>query len=317
MKVAGIQVRGLARSFGDVRAVRDATFRIEPGHVAGLVGPNGSGKTTLLLMLATLLAPDHGDISIGGVDPAIDPRGVRSKIGWMPDVLGTWPTLTVRQALATSARMYRINAESAGRRAAELIGLVDLTELADRPTRVLSRGQKQRLSLARALVHDPEVLLLDEPASGLDPSARADLRVLVRRLAAEGRTVLVSSHVLSELEEMADSAIYLTAGSTVDAESVARTATSRREWRIRSIDVGRLRSALESAYSSADLVSPATFDNLGALVLLASESHAASLLARLVHEGVPVSSFAPAVGDFEHAFLDLTREAPEFEEDPS
>ncbi|RZS65664.1 ABC-type multidrug transport system ATPase subunit [Agromyces ramosus] len=304
--MGGITVEGVARAFGDVHAVRDASFSVEPGHVAGLIGPNGAGKTTLLLMLATLLAPDAGTIRIAGHDPVAEPRAVRERIGWMPDALGSWPSLTVRDALATSARMYGLTRDAASARAAELIDLVDLAPLADRPTRVLSRGQKQRLSLARALVHDPDVLLLDEPASGLDPAARASLRELVRRLAGEGKTLLVSSHVLAELEEMADTAVYLAGGVTAAADAVARAGRSARQWRVRSLDPLRLDEALTAAGFGA----VARIDNLGAVVPLSSEADAAQLLAHLVGVGVPVSSFAPAVGDLEHVFLDLNRAGP-------
>lgn len=302
----GITVEGVARSFGDVHAVRDASFSVAPGHVAGLIGPNGAGKTTLLLMLATLLVPDAGSIRIAGHDPVTEPREVRARIGWMPDALGSWPTLTVRDALMTSGRMYGKTTDAAAARAAELIDLVDLAPLADRPTRVLSRGQKQRLSLARALVHDPDVLLLDEPASGLDPAARASLRELVRRFAGEGKTILVSSHVLSELEEMADTAVYVAGGVTAAADAIERAGRSIRQWRVRSLDPGRLGAALVAA----GFGEVAHSDNLGAIVPLASEADAAQLLAHLVGVGVPVSSFAPAVGDLEHVFLDLNRASP-------
>ena len=155
-------------------------------------------------------------------------------------------------------------------------------------------------------MHDPEVLLLDEPASGLDPAARVALRELVRRLAGEGKTVLVSSHVLSELEEMADTAVYLAAGVTAAADEVARAGRSARQWRVRSLDAARLGAALDAAGFGA----VARIDNLGAIVPLSSEADAAQLLAHLVGVGVPVSSFAPAVGDLEHVFLDLTRAGP-------
>jgi ABC-type multidrug transport system ATPase subunit len=301
--MSGITVEGVARSFGDVHAVRGASFTVEPGQVAGLIGPNGSGKTTLLLMLATLLAPDAGSIRIAGLDPTTDARAVRATIGWMPDVLGSWPSLTVRAALVASGRMYGLPKPVASARAAELISLVDLGPLADRPTRVLSRGQKQRLSLARALVHDPKVLLLDEPASGLDPAARVALRDLVRRLAADGRTVLVSSHVLAELDEMADTAVYLHDGVTAGADEVARAAAGVRTWRIRSLDPPALRAALEAAGFGAVVGQ----DRDDTTVPLSSEADAAQLLAHLSARGVPIVAYAPAVGDLERVFLDLTR----------
>jgi len=299
----GIVVDHVSRSFGAVHAVRDASFVAEPGTVTGLIGPNGSGKTTLMLMLASLLLPDGGSIRIEGMDPGTETAGVRTRLGWMPDALGSWASLSVRDTLEFTGRLYRMDRPTAARRAAELITLVDLAELADSPTRVLSRGQKQRLSLARALVHEPSVLLLDEPASGLDPVARTDLRTLVRRLAGEGATILVSSHVLSELEEMADGAVYIDRGVTASAEAIARSRASSRDWRIKSADSIALRSALVAAgVSAADI----SVDRTEILVPLASEADAAALLARLVASGVAISTFAPAVGDLEHTFLDLS-----------
>jgi ABC-2 type transport system ATP-binding protein len=301
---ASIVVENVARAFGEVHAVRDASFVAEPGTVTALIGPNGSGKTTLLLILASLLRPDSGSIRIAGFDPVADTAVVRSRLGWMPDLLGSWNTLTVRATLETTARLYRMDAASAAARAEELIALVGLGPLAAQPTRVLSRGQKQRLSLARALVHDPAVLLLDEPASGLDPEARVELRQLVRRLASEGKTVLISSHELAELDEMADGAVYLQEGVTASAESVTRTRSTARPWRIRAVD----RAALESALLAAG-VAPGTIvvDRDELLVPLQGEAAASALLTTLVGSGVSISTFTPAVGDLEHTYLDLNR----------
>ncbi|KQP56083.1 ABC transporter ATP-binding protein [Agreia sp. Leaf283] len=299
---AGIVVSGVRRSFGDVHAVKNVTFEARPGAVTALVGPNGSGKTTLLLMLATLIEPDAGRIRIAGHDPVTDPVSVRALIGWMPDVLGSWASLTVRTTLQITARLYGMGATRAAARADELVRLIGLDDLADRPTRVLSRGQKQRLSLARALVHDPSVLLLDEPASGLDPTARVELRVLVRRLAQEGRTVLVSSHVLAELDELADAAVYIEGGASVSAERVASAATRARPWRIRALDPGSIAPALVASGVAAESI---TADATGILVPVTGEEHAAVVLAGLLQSGVAVTSFAPATGDLEHTFLDL------------
>ena len=303
----GIVVDHVKRSFGSVHAVRDASFTAAPGTVTGLIGPNGSGKTTLMLMLASLLQPEGGSIRIAGFDPMDDTVAVRKRLGWMPDVLGSWANLSVRTTLDYAARMYGMDRPAAAQRAGELVTLVDLTQLADSPTRVRSRGQKQKLSLARALVHDPEVLLLDEPASGLDPSARAQLRVLVRRLASEGKTLLISSHVLAELDEMADGAVYIEKGVTASAEVVARSRASARPWRIRSSTIEALRAALLAAGLSSDEI---TTDRKELLVALAGEDAASALLASLVGSGVAISAFAPAVGDLEHTFLDLSTGDP-------
>jgi ABC-2 type transport system ATP-binding protein len=233
-----------------------------------------------------------------------DPRAARRRLGWMPDILGSWPSLTVRTTLELTGRLYELDKAAARARAAELIALVGLAELAERPTRVLSRGQKQRLSLARSLVHEPSVLLLDEPASGLDPAARVELRRLVRLLADEGRTVLVSSHVLAELEEMADDAVYLDAGVSVSAERIAATRTTVREWRVQSLDPPGLRAALIEAGAAEATVRA---DGPGLLVGVDGDEGAVRLLAALVAGGAPITAFAPAVGDLEHTFLDLNR----------
>ena len=302
--VASIVAKNVARAFGEVKAVRDVSFVAEPGTVTALIGPNGSGKTTLLLMLASLLRPDSGTIRIAGFDPVADTAEVRSRLGWMPDLLGSWSALTVRATLETTARLYRMDAAMAAARAEELISLVGLEHLAAQPTRVLSRGQKQRLSLARALVHDPTVLLLDEPASGLDPQARVELRQLVRRVASEGTAVLISSHVLAELDEMADGAVYLRQGVTASAESVERTRSTVRPWRIRAAD----RAALESALLTAGVdASAIVVDRDELLVPLQGETAASALLTTLIAAGVAISTFAPAVGELEHTYLDLNR----------
>ena len=301
MTHAGIDVVDVRRSFGPVEAVRGVTLTAHPGRVTGLVGPNGAGKTTLLLMLASLLQPDAGAIRIAGVDPIAEPAAARRMIGWMPDALGAWPALTARETVAVSARLYGMTRAQAAERASALLAHVGLMELADAPARVLSRGQKQRLGLARALVHDPQVLLLDEPASGLDPQARIDLRVLLRGFAAAGRTVLVSSHVLSELDELVDDAAFLVAGRSVARpdEHPARA----RAWRMRV--AGPAVSLVGIAGALGRSPEEVTVDRDAFLLAFEGDDAAAEGLRMLVGAGLPVVEFAPAVGRLEQAFLDL------------
>ncbi len=305
MSSAGIVADGVRRSFGNVHAVRGVTLEAREGAVTGLVGPNGSGKTTLLLMLASLLAPDAGTLRIGGADPVTQPAAVRALVGWMPDALGAWPSLTARETLVMTGRLYGLDGEQAARGAARLIAEVGLEPLADTPARVFSRGQKQRLGLARALVHDPRVLLLDEPASGLDPQARVDLRILLRRLAAEGRTILISSHILSELEEVVDDAVFLVDGATVSSDRVAAAATRQRTWRIRLADRDARAAALPVAQTLGLDAALIPIDRRDLLLAFVSDAHAASALAALVQAGLPVAEFAAATGLLEHTFLDL------------
>ncbi|WP_165362619.1 ABC transporter ATP-binding protein [Promicromonospora panici] len=299
----GIRAQGVRRSFGPVHAVADVDLVAAPGRVTALIGPNGSGKTTLLLMLAGLLTPDAGSIRVAGADPVTQNYVARSRTGWMPDVFGTWDSLTAREVLTTVAAAYRIDAAAGRARASELLELVHLSELADQPAHVLSRGQKQRLGLARALVHDPDVLLLDEPASGLDPRSRVDLRVLIRRLAAEGKTILVSSHVLTELDEMADDAVFISRGRTVATQSVA-DADRPREWRLTGLDTDALVTWLDdngTAYRREA-------DGPGLLVELTGDAAAAALLRSAIEAGIDVSSLAPAGGVLEQVYLALEEE---------
>ena len=307
----GIVVDGVHRSFGSVHAVAGVDLTARAGAVTALIGPNGSGKTTLLLMLAGLLVPDAGRLTVDGVDPVTEGYATRARVGWMPDAFGTWDSLTAREVLTTVGAAYRMSRDAAAGRAAELLETVHLTELADSPACVLSRGQKQRLGLARALVHDPTVLLLDEPAGGLDPRSRVDLRVLLRRLAAEGRTVLVSSHVLTELDEMADDAVFLSQGRTVAAQTVQAAAAARRTWRVRALSASALAAWLTQVRVPWEPEDSFTLpsDAPGALLIpLDGEGSAAALLRDAVTAGVPVTSLAPVGGALEQTYLSLEEE---------
>jgi ABC-type multidrug transport system ATPase subunit len=311
MLTAGITVRDVRRSFGRVDAVRGVDLDARAGAVTGLVGPNGAGKTTLLLMLASLLQPDAGSIRIAGIDPVADPAQARARLGWMPDALGAWGSLTVRETLEMTARLYDLDKPAAARRAGELLDQVGLTGLAGSQARVLSRGQKQRLGLARALVHDPSVLLLDEPASGLDPQARVDLRGLLRGFAAAGKTVLISSHILSELEEVVDDAVFLLDGATVSPDRVAAAAGRTRTWRVRVADLEAQAAVLPIATALGLDVARVPIDRRDVLIPFASEAEAAAGLRALIDAGVAVAEFSAATGMLEHTFLDLGSERKE------
>lgn len=301
---AGITVSGVTRSFGAVHALRGVDLTAPAGAITALVGPNGSGKTTLMLVLASLLRPDAGSVTIGGADPVVDPGAVRRNTGWMPDTLGVWESLTAREILVTMGRFYGLEREAVRSRAGQLLEWQELATLADQPARVLSRGQQQRLSLARAIIHDPQVLLLDEPASGLDPGSRIRLRDDLRQMAAAGKTILVSSHVLSELDEMADLAVFIQDGSTVRVEDLSRDGTAGGRYLITALDVAALTAALEH-YSIAYRTAGRRQDSVSVEVVSAAE--AAELLTTLVTAGVRVLSFTPGASRLEAAYLELDR----------
>lgn len=298
-----LQAVSVRRAFGPMVAVADASLVLTPGTVTALVGPNGSGKTTLMLMLAGLLAPDGGEIRIGGLTYREHGPAARRLVGWMPDTFGTWDSLTCLEVLTTFGAAYRLPPQVARERALGLLATVHLQEYTQAPAHVLSRGQKQRLGLARALIHAPRVLLLDEPASGLDPRSRIDLRHLVRALADTGVAVLVSSHVLMELEEMVDGAVFINRGSTFAAPPVATSVP----WRITALDgtalwawAGTVGLALTPDPDAPALLAPgaATF-----LVHLPDDATAAALMRDAVAAGVPISRLTPAAGRLEQTYL--------------
>jgi ABC-2 type transport system ATP-binding protein len=300
-----LEAHGVRRAFGAVQAVVNASLSVQPGSVTALIGPNGCGKTTLMLMLAGLLRPDAGDVRVGGLSPTTSPKAARIAVGWMPDVLGTWESLTCRETLVTFARAYGLSPADADARAFSLLERVHLADLAAQPARVLSRGQKQRLSLARALVNDPPVLILDEPASGLDPRSRVELRDLVRELGAEGKAVLVSSHVLAELDEMVDDAIFMSKGVTLGADADAEVARARTRWRLVAVE-GDLGAALAKA--SRDFTLETVPQGMAAVVSVVDDADAAGLVVALVGEGIKVARIAHVGSALEQAYLTLETE---------
>jgi len=302
--VPGISATELYRAFGTVRAVDGVTFDAPQGAVTALIGPNGSGKTTLLLILAGLLQPDRGGAQILGCDTVKNNLQARSLVGWMPDSFGTWDALTCREILTTFGSAYGLDKQTATSQAKTLLDQLYLSEFSDSPARVLSRGQKQRLGLARALIHDPQVLLLDEPASGLDPRSRVELRDTVRALAEQGKTILISSHVLSELDEFTDHAIFLSKGRTVRADA-GESDSMGRGWRVGALDEAALRSFL----TSIDIPWKDAPGGSGEVIVsLRGTESAAQLVQAAVSAGVTVHTVAPLVGRLEETYLQLDEE---------
>ncbi len=199
-----IQLCRLHRHFGATRAVDDVSFEVYRGQVFGYIGPNGAGKTTSMRILATLDLPTAGDAFVDGFSVVDDPDRVRLRLGFMPDYFSVYPNIEVREYLDFYARSYQLRGARRTDAVHRVMAFTGLDVLADKPIDGLSKGMKQRLCLGRALIHDPPVMILDEPAAGLDPRARIELREMIRTLAGEGKAILVSSHILTELAEMCD-----------------------------------------------------------------------------------------------------------------
>jgi ABC-2 type transport system ATP-binding protein len=211
-----ITVEHAVKFYGRFPAVNDVSFHVNRGEVFGFIGPNGAGKTTTIRMLATLMLPSSGRLAVGGIDVAEDPMGVRRLIGFMPDSFGVYEDLLVWEYLDYFAALYRIDRVRRPKIIDDVLELTDLTIKRNAQVMSLSRGMKQRLCLAKTLVHDPEILLLDEPASGLDPHARIEIRELIKELCRMGKTVLVSSHILTELADFCTSIGIIEAGRMLD-----------------------------------------------------------------------------------------------------
>lgn len=216
-----VELRHLHRVFDRTHAVNDVSFEVEAGQVFGYIGPNGAGKTTSMRILATLDEPTAGDALVDGFSVVDDPDRVRRRLGFMPDYFGTYQNVNVREYLDFFARAYGLRGTDRKRALDYAMDFTGLDVLADKPIDGLSKGMKQRLCLGRTMIHDPSVMVLDEPAAGLDPRARIELREMIGRLADAGKAVLISSHILTELAEICDRVAIIEQGRLLAVGSVA------------------------------------------------------------------------------------------------
>lgn len=216
-----IQLRRLHRFFGGTKAVNDVSFEVMAGQVFGYIGPNGAGKTTSMRILSTLDLPDYGDALVDGFSVVNDPDRVRKRLGFMPDSFGIYSDMNCIEYLDFFARSYGLIGRERTKALRHTLAYTGLDKIFEKPIKGLSKGMRQRLCLGRAMIHDPAVLILDEPANGLDPRARIELRQMIRGLAAEGKALLVSSHILTELGEMCDSIGIIEQGKLIVSGTVA------------------------------------------------------------------------------------------------
>ena len=303
----GVEIRNLWVRYGKTIAVRGLSLNIPPGSVFGFIGPNGAGKTTTIKVLATLLRPVLGTAHISGFDVVRNPAAVRRIIGYMPDFFGVYDDLTVQEYLHFFAAAYRMDRARRSSVVGDVLALTDLTDKRDAPVDSLSRGMKQRLGLARVLLNDPQLLLLDEPASGLDPRARIEIRELLKELRNMGKTILVSSHILHELSQICTRIGIIEAGKLVAEGSLDDIYAQLQLMRVVHV---RLTNGSDDVIERIRTISGVTsvvreIDRIS-IQIREGELAPEVLLDRLQSLGARVSMFQPEAMDMETVFMKLT-----------
>jgi ABC-2 type transport system ATP-binding protein len=303
-----IKIDKLRKRYGKMEALKGLSLEIDKGTVFGFVGPNGAGKSTSMSILATLLEPTSGKAYVGGYEVTSHPRQVRKLIGYMPDFFGVYDNLTAEEYLDFYGANYDIPVQERRQIIPQLLELVNLSHKRDAYVDSLSRGMKQRLGLARCLVHNPEVLILDEPASGLDPRARIELREILKELRDMGKTIIISSHILPELAEMCDVIGVIEEGNLIafgKVEEIYARMQEKRVLRIRLVD--RMEDAL-THLKQQPLVSNVTREGNWAVVgFSGDDQQQVELLRSLALAGLPVAAFNEAEGNLEEIFLEITK----------
>jgi ABC-2 type transport system ATP-binding protein len=302
-----IRTENLTKRYGKLAALTDLNLQIEKGKVFGFIGPNGAGKSTTMMILATLLEPTEGKAYVCGYDVMKEPKAVRQSLGYMPDFFGVYDNLTANEYLDFYAGAYNIPAHKRKALIADLLELVNLSNKADAYVDSLSRGMKQRLGLARCLVHSPDVLILDEPASGLDPRARIEMREILKQLRNMGKTILISSHILPELAELCDEIGVIEKGRLIACEAVDEVSVGARGISIMQLKtLNRFEEAQEILRQSPyvrlldDKNSHFRFHFTG------TEADKAELLHQLVQAGVAIVHFGDSKENLEDVFLAIT-----------
>lgn len=304
-----VEIRNLARHFGRVKAVDDVSFAFGDGEVVGFVGPNGAGKTTTMRILATLDEPTAGDVLLDGVSILDFPERARCRIGYMPDALPEHADTTVHEYVDFFGRAFGLRGAALREAVQEVEAFTGLTGLRDKTLKALSKGMKQRVSLARALVHRPDLLIMDEPANGLDPRARIELRELVKVLAEGGKTILVSSHILTELSEMCSSVVIIERGRLVGNGTLRALTHAERETQrvlVRPLELAAdvfCRLLLEvpgvtQARAQGDVC---------VAEIAGGRAEAAAVLTELVRREVPILEYRLEQADLEDVFMTVTK----------
>jgi len=312
-----IEIRDLSKKFAKRLAVDNVSLTVESGEIFGLVGPNGAGKTTSMRMLVTLLQPDHGEILVGGHSVRKSPREVRRLIGFMPDAFGVYGDMTVQEYLDFFGACYQIAPAQRLSLINDLLDLVDIAHRRDDMVDTLSRGLKQRLGLARVLIHDPNILVLDEPASGLDPRARVEIRELLLEIARLGKTIIFSSHILADVAELCTRVGIMEGGKLVaigTLDQLAEKAVPHRLIRVAFLNQIQAENAQAALVTLPGISNVRAQDGLGKADWVALEAEFTgddealrALLTSLITQGLPVVHFSEDTHNLEEVFMRATR----------
>ncbi|MEN8699424.1 ABC transporter ATP-binding protein [Bacillus infantis] len=305
-----IEIIDLTKRYGKFTALNNLNLQIEKGSVFGFVGQNGAGKSTTFSILATLLAPTSGTAYVNGYNVAKEPKMVRRQIGYMPDFFGVYDQLKAEEYLHFYGASYGLDFKEREKLIPQLLDLVNLEHKRDSYVDLLSRGMKQRLCLARSLIHDPEVLILDEPASGLDPRARVEMREILKELKNMGKTILISSHILPELAEMCDTIGIIDQGKLVAEGSVTEIQAKLRGEKLIMVkvlkDVHKAFLFFEDNPGVSGL-KPGEGENLLQFVYKGDDAGQIALLKNAIEAGLSIASFAEAETDLEDVFMEITK----------
>lgn len=304
-----IKTVGLSKNYKEVEALVDLNLTIDKGSVFGFIGPNGAGKTTAMSILATLLSPSRGKAYVGGFEVTERPEEVRQIIGYMPDFFGVYDNLKVDEYLDFYAQAYFVPASKRPGLIKDLLELVNLSGKEGIYVDTLSRGMKQRLGLARCLVHSPQVLILDEPASGLDPRARVEMREILKELGKLGKTILISSHILHELTDMCDTIGIIENGRMLISGQVKDILSQAKGMGIIRINLLGQHQETSNYLKRHQLVNDVIRDDHGLRVYITGgQQENYRFLKELVTNGFPVTGFYPEQEDLENVFMKITQE---------
>lgn len=303
-----IEVRDLTKKYAELFAIHKIDLKLDKGDVFGFIGPNGAGKTTTMRILATLLNPTWGEAYVGGYSIYTKPKEIRRIIGYMPDFFGVYDNMQVIEYLEFFAAAYRIKGPKRRKICEEVLELVDLGYKRNELVTSLSRGMTQRLGLARVLLHDPQVLLLDEPASGLDPRARIEIRGLLKELRNMGKTIMVSSHILPELADICNKIGIIERGELIVNTDVADVMRQVRQQTVLRINIAGDRDAAAQLLEAHEMVETIETDEKGFRVTLITGDHDYSVLSKLlVENGHALTQLNEEEINLETAFMTLTK----------